>query len=71
MLDVTASPQVVAFAPRLAKEALGEILPRQMTWTESGSYAGWICLVPLRSAVTWVEWAVPRESVGMSADPSP
>jgi hypothetical protein len=56
-LDVAKAPRVVAFAPQPTKTALGEVLPQDMKWTTSGSHAGLIRLVPLRSSATWVEWA--------------
>ena len=55
-LDVKPT-RVVAFAPWGTKEALGEIVPRDMTWTRSGSHAGLLRLVPLRASAIWAEWA--------------
>jgi hypothetical protein len=63
VLDVARPSQVVAFAPRLTKDALGVNLPPDTTWTRSGSYAGLIRLVPLRPAATQVEWTDPEDSV--------
>jgi hypothetical protein len=57
---------VVAFAPRLTKEALGEAVPQDMTWTGSGSHAGLLRLVPLRPSAIWAEWA---ESGAVSSAP--
>jgi hypothetical protein len=54
-LNVRGSLQVVAFAPRMAKEALGVPPPPETTWIRSG-YAGLIRLVPLRDGAVQVEW---------------
>jgi hypothetical protein len=48
VLDVSQAPQLVAFASRMDKDALGENLPDDMTWTASGRHAGLLRLVPLR-----------------------
>ena len=55
VLDVNQAPRVVAFASRMVKEALGKGLPDDMTWTASGSHAGLLRLVPLRSGTAWTE----------------
>src|SRR5262249_2489348 len=67
VLDVAGPSRVVAFAPRLTKDALGVNLPPETTWTRSGSYAGLIRLVPLRPAATQVEWTDPDDAAGTSA----
>jgi hypothetical protein len=68
-LDVAGSWRVVAFAPRLTKDALGVMLPPETIWTRSGSYAGLIRLVPLRPAATRVEWTDPDDQDDTSAEP--
>lgn len=69
VLDVAGSSRVVAFAPRLTKDALGVMLPPETIWTRSGSYAGLIRLVPLRPAATRVEWTDPDDQDDTSAEP--
>ncbi len=49
VLDTTQPPRVVAFASRMDKEELGRGLPDEMTWTSTGSHAGLLRLVALRS----------------------
>ncbi len=55
VLDMTQAPQVVAFASRMDKDALGEKLPEDITWTASGSHAGLLRLVALRRGTVRVE----------------
>ena len=69
LLDVAGSSRVVAFAPRLTKDALGVSLPPDTTWTRLGSYAGLIRLVPLRSGATQVEWTDPDDPADTPAEP--
>jgi hypothetical protein len=68
VLDVAGPSRVVAFAPRLTKDALGVSLPAETTWTRSGSYAGLIRLVPLRPSATRVEWTDPDDPADTSAE---
>jgi hypothetical protein len=56
-LDVVSRPQVVAFAPRLARQPLGDVLPRDTVWTSSGQHAGLLRLVPLRAGLARPKWA--------------
>jgi hypothetical protein len=55
-LDVSALPQVVWFAPRLNRDMLVGALPPETVWTSSGSYAGLLRLVPLRTGVASSHW---------------
>ena len=57
-LDVVSRPQVVAFAPRLARQPLADMLPRDTVWTSAGQHAGLLRLVPLRARLARPEWAV-------------
>jgi hypothetical protein len=67
-LNVAPVPEVVRFASRLNKSALAGTLPGdQPVWTSSGSYAGLLRLVPLRSGFVSSSWG---ETSSM-ADPSP
>jgi hypothetical protein len=56
-LNVTATVEVVRFASRLNKNALAGMLPGdQPVWTSSGSYAGLLRLVSLRSGAISSSW---------------
>jgi hypothetical protein len=55
-LDVADAPQVVAFAPRLTKPSLAEVLPPDTVWTSSGAHAGLLRLVPLRAGIASPSW---------------
>ena len=70
-LHAKATPQVVAFAPKPAKSALGQILPPNMHWTMAGSHAGLIRFVPLRESATYVELADDQAPADESAETSP
>ncbi len=70
-LDTKATPQVVAFAPKPAKSALGQVLPPSMQWTMAGSHAGLIRFVPLRKSATYVELADDQAPADESAEASP
>jgi hypothetical protein len=54
-LDAAILPQVVRFAPRLNKNVLAGV-PPETVWTSSGSYAGLLRLVPLRSGLASSTW---------------
>jgi hypothetical protein len=56
-LDVVTRPQVVAFAPRLARQPLADALPRDTVWTSSGQHAGLLRLVPLRAGIARPKWS--------------
>ncbi len=56
-LDVVSRPQVVAFAPRLTRQPLADVLPRDTVWTSSGQHAGLLRLVPLRAGIARPKWA--------------
>ena len=70
-LHAKATPQVVAFAPRPAKSALGQVLPPNMHWTMAGSHAGLIRFVPLRESATYVELADDQAPADESAETPP
>lgn len=55
VLDMAQAPRVVAFASRMDKDALGDNLPEDITWTASGSHAGLLRLVALRRGTVRVE----------------
>jgi len=55
-LDPAGVLQVVAFAPRLTKQPLGDVLPPETVWTSSGAQAGLLRLVPLRSGLASPSW---------------
>jgi hypothetical protein len=55
-LDPAGAPQVVAFAPRLTKQPLADVLPPETVWTSSGAQAGLLRLVPLRSGLASPSW---------------
>lgn len=57
-LDVNVPPIPIRFASRLNREALAGTLPGpDPVWTSSGSFAGLLRLVPLRSGVASSSWA--------------
>jgi hypothetical protein len=55
-LDAASLPQVVAFAPRLTREPLAEVVPPETIWTSSGAHAGLLRLVPLRPGIASPSW---------------
>jgi hypothetical protein len=55
-LDSAGMLQVVAFAPRLTKQPLVDVLPPETVWTSSGAQAGLLRLVPLRSGLASPSW---------------
>ncbi len=55
-LDVAGTPQVVAFAPRLARQPLADVLPPDTVWTSSGEHAGLLRLVALRAGIASTSW---------------
>jgi hypothetical protein len=62
---------VVAFAPQLSKEPLGDAVPQDVTWTHSGKHAGLLRLVPLRESAISIHWAddaAHREAPGDEPD---
>ena len=66
-LDADLAPQAVRFASRLTKEALaGTLQGEEPIWTPSGSYAGLLRLVPLRSRFVDASWS----ETSSVADPS-
>jgi hypothetical protein len=71
-LDVSVSPQVVWFAPRLNRDMLVGALPPETVWTSSGSYAGLLRLVPLRAGVASSHWGgdVPPSDPSHPTEPS-
>jgi hypothetical protein len=50
VLDLSAPPHVVRFAPRQYREALAGMVPSDTVWTSSGAYAGLLRLVPLHGS---------------------
>jgi hypothetical protein len=57
VLSVVAAPEVVRFASRLNRDALAGKLPgEQPVWTSSGSFAGMLRFVPLRSGFVSSNW---------------
>ena len=70
-LSVDVVPKVVRFAPRLNKNALaGTLSGDEPVWTSSGSYAGLLRLVPLRSRyVSWSWSDAPSLADPSLADP--
>jgi hypothetical protein len=69
-LNSAPMPHVVAFAPKAARSAFGQVLPPNMMWTTSGSHAGLIRFVPLRASATWVERTDGQASADESAETS-
>jgi hypothetical protein len=60
VLNVATMPAVVRFASRLSKHALAGTLPgEEPVWISSGSYAGLLRLVSLRSGYVSSSWAEP------------
>jgi hypothetical protein len=56
-LDLEVPPIPIRFASRLNQKALAGTLPGdEPVWTSSGSFAGLLRLVPLRSGVAWSNW---------------
>jgi len=55
-LDVAGTPQVVAFAPRLTRQPLADVLRPDTVWTSSGEHAGLLRLVPLRAGIASTSW---------------
>jgi hypothetical protein len=47
----------VAFAPRLTRRQLVDVLPQDTRWTSSGTHAGLLRLVPLRPGIASTSWA--------------
>ena len=60
-LDVVGPPQVVAFAPRLTRQPLADVLPPDTVWTSSGAHAGLIRLVPLRAGIASSSWTADQQ----------
>lgn len=56
-LDVVGPPQVVAFAPRLARQPLADVLPQDTVWTSAGQHAGLLRLVALRAGIARPNWS--------------
>jgi hypothetical protein len=57
-LNAAVVPEVVRFASRLNRDALAGTVPGdQPVWTSSGSYAGILRLVPLRSGLVSTSWS--------------
>lgn len=74
VLNVAVVPEVVRFASRLNRDALAGTLPGdQPVWIWSGSYAGLLRFVPLRSGRTSSSWNEPPSETQPTpvADPSP
>lgn len=57
MLEAHGRTAVVAFAPRIARQALSGVLPTDTVWTSSGQRAGLLRLVPLRAGSVTVNWS--------------
>jgi hypothetical protein len=57
LLDASAEPLTIPFAPRTAEPVLSRVLPPGTAWTSAGHRAGLLRLVPLRDharvTVTW------------------
>jgi hypothetical protein len=56
-LAVAGAPAVVAFAPRLARQALAAELPQDTVWTYAGTRSGLLRLVPLRDGIGNPRWS--------------
>jgi hypothetical protein len=66
-LDAAVRPEAVRFASRLSKGALaGKLAGDQPVWTSSGSYAGLLRFVPLKSGFVSSSWT----QISTGADPS-
>jgi hypothetical protein len=64
-LDVTGMPQVVAFAPRMTRQPLADVLPPDTVWTSSGEHAGLLRLVPLRAGIASTSWKTDERRPGL------
>jgi hypothetical protein len=56
-LDMAGALPTVAFAPRLTRQQLVDVLPQDTIWTSSGAHAGLLRLVPLRPGIASTSWA--------------
>jgi hypothetical protein len=60
-LDMAGTLPTVAFAPRLTRQQLVDVLPQDTIWTSSGAHAGLLRLVPLRPGIASTSWATAEQ----------
>lgn len=56
LLDLSAPPSAVRFAPRQNREVLAGTVPLETVWTSSGSYAGLLRLIPVQDSFVTARW---------------